>query len=114
MGTHPIFESDFDCITDKRLTHLFCSGIKSSGETEKMSYEPKKEEIQQEEDPNHRIRITISSKNCKAIEPSPTRSSDPARTRDSRSRAQFDSLPRLFESPPERPPMVKVPRPGIA
>ena len=33
-----------------------------------MSYEPKKEEIQQEEDPNHRIRITISSKNCKAIE----------------------------------------------
>merc|ERR1712035_140815 len=29
MGTHPIFESDFDCLTDKRLTHLFCSGIKS-------------------------------------------------------------------------------------
>merc|ERR1712037_383628 len=22
MGTHPIFESDFDCLTDKRLTHL--------------------------------------------------------------------------------------------
>merc|ERR1712037_1081092 len=57
MGTHPIFESDFDCLTDKRLTHLFCSGISRSGETEKMSYEPKKEEIQQEEDPNHRIRI---------------------------------------------------------
>merc|ERR1712037_238070 len=62
MGTHPIFESDFDCLTDKRLTHLFCSGISRSGETEKMSYEPKKEEIQQEEDPNHRIRITISYK----------------------------------------------------
>merc|ERR1711953_972959 len=68
MGTHPIFESDFDCLTDKRLTHLFCSGRKSVRRDEKMSYEPKKEEIQQEEDPNHRIRITISSKNCKAIE----------------------------------------------
>merc|ERR1712037_672559 len=106
MGTHPIFESDFDCLTDKRLTHLFCSGISRSGETEKMSYEPKKEEIQQEEDPNHRIRITISPRTARLSSASQTRSSDPARTRDSRSRAQFDSLPRLFESPPERRPMV--------
>jgi hypothetical protein len=95
-----------------------------------MSYEPKKEEIQQEEDPNHRIRITISSKNCKAIE---RISNEIVRSGKDKglkvkvrthsdwpdfniqfSRAQSDSPPRLFESPPERRPMVKVPRPGIA
>merc|ERR1712106_923944 len=54
MGTHPIFESDFDCLTVSRLV--------------KMSYEKEGKENIQEQDQEHKIRITITSKNCSAIE----------------------------------------------
>merc|ERR1712106_923942 len=56
MGTHPIFESDFDCLTDK-VSRLV-----------KMSYEKEGKENIQEQDQEHKIRITITSKNCSAIE----------------------------------------------
>merc|ERR1712231_4044 len=56
MGTHPIFESDFDCLTDK-VSRLV-----------KMSYEKEGKENVQEQDQEHKIRITITSKNCSAIE----------------------------------------------
>merc|ERR1711979_96837 len=55
MGTHPIFESDFDCLTD--LDRLKMSGYKEG-----------KEDIQTEQEQVHKIRITITSKNCGAIE----------------------------------------------
>merc|ERR1711990_204269 len=56
MGTHPIFESDFDCLTD------FKSVRNMSG------YKDGKEDLQQDQDQTHKIRITITSKNCGAIE----------------------------------------------
>merc|ERR1711997_1295163 len=55
MGTHPIFESDFDCLTD--LSRLKMSGYKDG-----------KEDLQQDQDQTHKIRITITSKNCGVIE----------------------------------------------
>merc|ERR1711881_378677 len=55
MGTHPIFESDFDCLTD--LSRSVMSGYKEG-----------KEDIQTEGEQEHKIRITITSKNCSAIE----------------------------------------------
>merc|ERR1712203_976419 len=56
MGTHPIFESDFDCLTD------FKSVRNMSG------YKEGKEDLQTEQEQVHKIRITITSKNCAAIE----------------------------------------------
>merc|ERR1712226_239914 len=55
MGTHPIFESDFDCLTD--LSRLKMAGYKEG-----------KEDLQQDQEQVHKIRITITSKNCGAIE----------------------------------------------
>merc|ERR1711981_490653 len=55
MGTHPIFESDFDCLTD--LSRLKMAGFKEG-----------KEDLQQDQEQVHKIRITITSKNCGAIE----------------------------------------------
>merc|ERR1711978_223582 len=55
MGTHPIFESDFDCLTD--LSRLKMAGYKDG-----------KEDLQQDQEQVHKIRITITSKNCGAIE----------------------------------------------
>merc|ERR1711978_499739 len=57
MGTHPIFESDFDCLTD----------VSSRSEI-MASYKEGKEDLQTEQEPEHKIRITITSKNCAAIE----------------------------------------------
>merc|ERR1712040_443 len=57
MGTHPIFESDFDCLTD----------VSSRSEI-MASYKEGKEDIQTEQEQVHKIRITITSKNCGAIE----------------------------------------------
>merc|ERR1712076_26254 len=55
MGTHPIFGSDFDCLTD--LSRLKMAGYKEG-----------KEDLQQDQEQVHKIRITITSKNCGAIE----------------------------------------------
>merc|ERR1711957_519633 len=67
MGTHPIFESDFDCLTVRRLTHLCC--IKDYIKSVRMASYDKKEDINQpEQEQVHKIRITITSKNCGAIE----------------------------------------------
>merc|ERR1712133_272457 len=55
MGTHPIFESDFDCLTD--LSRLKMAGYKEG-----------KEDLQQDQEQVHKIRITITSKNCAATE----------------------------------------------
>merc|ERR1712243_149948 len=57
MGTHPIFESDFDCLTD----------VSSRSEI-MASYKEGKEDMQTEQEQVHKIRITITSKNCAAIE----------------------------------------------
>merc|ERR1712018_372948 len=57
MGTHPIFESDFDCLTD----------VSSRSEI-MASYKEGKEDLQTEQEQVHKIRITITSKNCAAIE----------------------------------------------
>merc|ERR1711931_113626 len=56
MGTHPIFESDFDCLTDFKSVRNMAS------------YKEGKEDIQAEGEQEHKIRITITSKNCSAIE----------------------------------------------
>merc|ERR1711902_54763 len=56
MGTHPIFESDFDCLTDFKSVR------------NKASYKEGKEDLQTEQEQVHKIRITITSKNCAAIE----------------------------------------------
>merc|ERR1739848_972610 len=55
MGTHPIFESDFDCLTNL-------------GKDEMATYEKEGKDIQAEGEQEHKIRITITSKNCSAIE----------------------------------------------
>merc|ERR1712179_195245 len=71
MGTHPIFESDFDCLTDsnRRLAHRCCDASTSRQVTTKMSaYKEGKEEAPGAGDQEHKIRITITSKNCSAIE----------------------------------------------
>merc|ERR1712054_48886 len=57
MGTHPTFESDFDCLTD----------VSSRSEI-MASYKEGKEDTQTEQEQVHKIRITITSKNCAAIE----------------------------------------------
>merc|ERR1712193_246569 len=57
MGTHPIFESDFDCLTD----------VSSRSEI-MASYKEGKEDMQTKQEQVHKIRITITSKNCGAIE----------------------------------------------
>merc|ERR1712176_906283 len=56
MGTHPIFESDFDCLTDFKSVRNMAS------------YKEGKEDLQTEQEQVHKIRITITSKNCAAIE----------------------------------------------
>merc|ERR1712203_543734 len=56
MGTHPIFESDFDCLTDFKSVRNMAS------------YKEGKEDLQTEQEQGHKIRITITSKNCAAIE----------------------------------------------
>merc|ERR1712025_58853 len=56
MGTHPIFESDFDCLTDFKSVRNMAS------------YKKGKEDLQTEQEQVHKIRITITSKNCSAIE----------------------------------------------
>merc|ERR1712235_11352 len=68
MGTHPIFESDFDCLTDRIGSLLTAVSCEQVGK-EKMSaqYKEGKEEVQEGEQ-EHKIRITITSKNCSAIE----------------------------------------------
>merc|ERR1711928_18457 len=56
MGTHPIFESDFDCLTDFKSVRNMAS------------YKEGKEDLQTEQEQVHKIRITLTSKNCAAIE----------------------------------------------
>merc|ERR1711931_345298 len=56
MVTHPIFESDFDCLTDFKSVRNMAS------------YKEGKEDLQTEQEQVHKIRITITSKNCAAIE----------------------------------------------
>merc|ERR1711931_593023 len=56
MGTHPIFETDFDCLTDFKSVRNMAS------------YKEGKEDLQTEQEQVHKIRITITSKNCAAIE----------------------------------------------
>merc|ERR1711971_362349 len=56
MGTHPIFESDFDSLTDFKSVRNMAS------------YKEGKEDLQTEQEQVHKIRITITSKNCAAIE----------------------------------------------
>merc|ERR1711935_7442 len=72
MGTHPIFESDFDCLTGFQTTKSeACSPltiIKSASLTKMSAYKEGKEEAPGAGDQEHKIRITITSKNCSAIE----------------------------------------------
>merc|ERR1712176_1501884 len=103
MGTHPIFESDFDCLTD----------VLSRSEI-MASYKEGKEDMQTEQEQVHKIRITITSKNCAASNASLTSSSRLPRTSSSKLRAPSVCQPRLCELPPVRPLTEKVPRPGIA
>merc|ERR1712167_371098 len=56
MGTHPIFESDFDCLTEQ------------VGKLKMASYGKDGKEDIAEGEQEHKIRITITSKNCSAIE----------------------------------------------
>merc|ERR1711990_1425145 len=62
MGTHPIFESDFDCLT------LLDSNRTSRQVTKMASYGKEGKEDIAEGEQEHKIRITITSKNCSAIE----------------------------------------------
>merc|ERR1712045_303201 len=70
MGTHPIFESDFDCLTDsnRRLAHRCCEPSSRQVTTKMSAYKEGKEEAPGAGDQEHKIRITITSKNCSAIE----------------------------------------------
>ena len=95
-----------------------------------MSYEKEGKENLQEQDQEHKIRITITSKNCSAIERISNELvkaakdknlkvisswiGNPVFTTLFRSRAPSACQPRPFVSPPVRRPMVRVPRPGIA
>merc|ERR1712025_216689 len=71
MGTHPIFESDFDCLTDCKSGSTcspLLSLIKSASETKMSAYKEGKEGVEASAEQEHKIRITITSKNCGAIE----------------------------------------------
>merc|ERR1712113_423078 len=65
MGTHPIFESDFDCLTERTSS----SALVNTNLGCKMAYQKEgKEGVEGVEEQIHKIRITITSKNCSAIE----------------------------------------------
>merc|ERR1712147_19249 len=116
MGTHPIFESDFDCLTDsnRRLAHRCCDASTSRQVTTKMSaYKEGKEEAPGAGDQEHKIRITITSKNCSAIERISNELVKAAKDKNLKVRAPSACRPRPCVLPRVKRPMVRVPRPGI-
>merc|ERR1712176_1654686 len=103
MGTHPIFESDFDCLTD----------VSSRSEI-MASYKEGKEDMQTEQEQVHKIRITITSKNCAAIERISNELVKAAKDKQLKVKGPVRMPTKTCELPPVRPLTEKVPRPGIA
>merc|ERR1712012_780939 len=103
MGTHPIFESDFDCLTDVSSR----SEIMASYKEGKEDMQTGRSRCTKSESPS--LQRTVPPSNA-----SLTSSSRLPRTNSSKLRAPSVCQPRLSVLPPERPLTEKVPRPGIA
>merc|ERR1711876_80699 len=120
MGTHLIFESDFDCLTDLESANLLTT-VELSTST---SRQVKKQKCQLTRKVKRISKPAVASRSTRSVSPlrqrtalllsaSPTSSSRPPRTRTSRSRDPFACQPRPCVSQPVKHQMVKVPRPGI-